>query len=138
VPPLLRRLPVARVTLGAIPVSAVAGIGTALAPTWVWASLGMVLWGVSYQLVLITSMTYRMQVTPEHLLGRVNTAGRMLSWGLGWTVGSVAGGTLAAATAVQPAMVTLVSVGVLAAGFAWLSPLRQIAAGSRVVEGTPA
>ena len=138
VPPLLRRLPVARVTLGAIPVSAAAGIGTALAPTWVWASLGMVLWGVSYQLVLITSMTYRMQVTPEHLLGRVNTAGRMLSWGLGWTVGSVAGGTLAAATAVQPAMVTLVSVGVLAAGFAWLSPLRQIAAGSRVVEGTPA
>ena len=83
-------------------------------------------------------MTYRMQVTPERLLGRVNTAGRMLSWGLGWTIGSVAGGTLAAATSVQPAMVTLVCVGVLAAVFAWASPLRQIAAGSRVVEGIPA
>jgi hypothetical protein len=138
VPPLLRRYPVARVTLSAIPVSAVAGIATAVAGDWVLASVGMVVWGVAYQLVLITSMTYRMQVTPEHLLGRVNTAGRMLSWGLGWTIGSVAGGALAAATAVQPAMVTLVSVGVLAAAFAWVSPLRQIAAGSRVVDGTPA
>ena len=94
-PMLLRRLPAARVTLGAIPVSAVAGLATALAPDWVLASVGMVVWGVAYQLVLITSLTYRMQVTPEHLLGRVNTAGRMLSWGLGWTVGSVAGGVLA-------------------------------------------
>ena len=138
VPPLLRRYPVARVTLSAMPVSAVAGIGTALVTDWVLACVGMVIWGIAYQLVLITSMTYRMQVTPERLLGRVNTAGRMLSWGLGWTIGSVAGGTLAAATSVQPAMVTLVCVGVLAAVFAWASPLRQIAAGSRVVEGIPA
>ena len=137
VPPLLRRYPVARVTLSAIPVSAVAGIATAVVSDWVLACIGMVIWGIAYQLVLITSMTYRMQVTPEHLLGRVNTAGRMLSWGLGWTVGSIAGGALAAATAVQPAMVTLVSVGVVAALFAWFSPLRQIAAGSRVVDGTP-
>jgi MFS family permease len=135
VPRLLRRYPVAKVTLGAIPVSAVAGIATALAPGWVLASIGMVVWGVAYQLVLITSLTYRMQETPEHLLGRVNTAGRMLSWGLGWTLGSVAGGALAAATAVRPAMVTLVCVGVLAAVFAWLSPLRRIAATQQVAAG---
>ncbi|MGA8979022.1 MAG: MFS transporter [Pedococcus sp.] len=137
VPPLLRRYPVARVTLSALPVSAVAGIATAVVGDWVLACVGMVIWGIAYQLVLITSMTYRMQVTPEHLLGRVNTAGRMLSWGLGWTIGSIAGGALAAATGVQPAMVTLVSVGVVAAVFAWVSPLRQIAAGSRLVDGTP-
>lgn len=137
VPPLLRRYPVARVTLSAIPVSAVAGIATAVVGDWLLACIGMVVWGIAYQLVLITSMTYRMQVTPEHLLGRVNTAGRMLSWGLGWTVGSVAGGALAAATAVQPAMVALVSVGVVAALFAWFSPLRQIAAGTHPVHGTP-
>ena len=94
--------------------------------------VGMVVWGLAYQLVLITSLTYRMQATPEHLLGRVNTAGRMLSWGLGWTLGSVAGGALAAGTAVRPAMVTLVCVGVLAAAFAWLSPLRRIAATQQV------
>lgn len=137
VPPLLRRYPVARVTLSAIPVSAVAGIATAVVGDWLLACIGMVVWGIAYQLVLITSMTYRMQVTPEHLLGRVNTAGRMLSWGLGWTVGSIAGGALAAATAVQPAMVALVSVGVVAALFAWFSPLRQIAAGTHPVHGTP-
>ena len=137
-PPLLRRHSVATVTLGAIPVSAGAGIATALVDDWVLACIGLVVWGVAYQLVLMTSLTYRMQVTPEHLLGRVNTAGRMMSWGLGWTLGSVAGGALAAATAVRPAMVTLVSVGVAAAVFAWVSPLRQIAARSRAVDGTPA
>ncbi len=138
VPPLLRRYPVARVTLGAIPVSAVAGIATSLVGSWVLACIGMVVWGIAYQLVVITSLTHRMQVTPEHLLGRVNTAGRMLSWGLGWTLGSVAGGALAAATSVHVAMVSLVSVGVLAAVFAWWSPLRQIAARPRVADGMTA
>ena len=138
-PMLLRRLPAARVTLGAIPVSAVAGLATALAPHWGLASVGMVVWGVSYQLVLITSLTYRMQVTPEHLLGRVNTAGRMLSWGLGWTVGSVAGAVLATAFSVRPAMVSLVSLGFVAAAYAWLSPLRQVADEDAVRRaGTPA
>ena len=126
-PVALRRLPAAGVTLAAIPVSALAGLGTALAPHWLLACLGMVLWGVAYQLVLITSLTYRMEVTPEHLLGRVNTAGRMLSWGLGWTGGSVAGGALATALSVRPAILVVVSLGFVAAAFAWLSPLRQIA-----------
>jgi MFS family permease len=139
-PMLLRRLPPARVTLGAIPVSAVAGLATALAPNWVLAGAGMVVWGVAYQLVLITSLTYRMQVTPEHLLGRVNTAGRMLSWGLGWTVGSVAGGVLATAFSVRPAIVGLVCLGFVAAGYAWLSPLRQVAAEDEALAraGSPA
>ncbi len=131
-PPLLRRFPVARVTLGAIPVSAVAGLATALAPHWALACVGMVVWGVAYQLVLITSLSYRMEVTPEHLLGRVNTAGRMLSWGLGWTLGSVAGGVLATAFSVRGAMVGLVSLGFVAAGYAWCSPLRRIARTSTV------
>jgi len=99
----------------------------------------MTLWGVSYQLVIINSLTYRQQVTPEHLLSRVNTAGRMLSWGLGWTVGALAAGALAGQVGVRPAMTTLVTVGVVAAAFAWLSPLRQIAtADARVDSGTPA
>ena len=58
--------------------------------------------------------------------------------GPGWTLGSVAGGALAAATSVHVAMVSLVSVGVLAAVFAWCSPLRQIAAHPRIVDGMAA
>ena len=121
------------------PCRRVAGLAAALAPNWVLASVGMVVWGVAYQLVLITSITYRMQVTPEHLLGRVNTAGRMLSWGLGWTLGSVAGGRARRRRSRSvPAMVGLVCVGFVAAAYAWLSPLRQIAAEDAATRaGTP-
>ena len=113
-PRLLTRVGTARLTLMAT-------------TTWLVAVLAMVAWGVAYQLVIINSLTYRQQVTPEHLLSRVNTAGRMLSWGLGWTSGALVAGGLASQWGVRPAMVTVVAVGVLAAAYAWLSPLRGVA-----------
>lgn len=125
-PPLLRRTVASRLTLLAIPVSGAAGLAVALSSDWVLAAIAMTAWGVAYQLVLIASITYRQQVTPEHLLGRVNTAGRMLSWGIGWTVGSLGASALAGAVDVRGAMVTLTLAGVLAAVYAWTSPLRGI------------
>jgi MFS family permease len=133
-PRLLRRNTAAALTLWWIPVSAVAGVVVALVTNWVVVTVLMVVWGVAYQLVIINSITYRQQVTPEHLLSRVNTAGRMLSWGLGWSLGAVLAGALATQIGVRPAMIAVVSVGVLAAVFAWTSPLRQAATRS----GTPA
>jgi MFS family permease len=127
-PRLLTRVGTARLTLLAIPVSAAAGLAVSSTTTWLVAVLAMVGWGVAYQLVVINSLTYRQQVTPEHLLSRVNTAGRMLSWGVGWTFGALAAGGLADQWGVRRAMVTVVAVGVLAAAYAWLSPLRRIAA----------
>lgn len=124
-PRLLRVATPARLTLLAIPVSGLAGLAVALTTSWVVATLLMVVWGVAYQLVIITSITFRQQVTPEHLLGRVNTAGRMLSWGLGWTLGSVAAGALAERVGVRPALIAMVSVGIAAAAYAWASPLRR-------------
>ena len=126
-PRLLTRVGTARLTLLAIPVSAAAGLVVATTGTWLVAVLAMVGWGVAYQLVIINSLTYRQQVTPEHLLSRVNTAGRMLSWGLGWTLGALVAGGLANEWGVRRAMVSVVAVGVLAAAYAWLSPLRGIA-----------
>jgi MFS family permease len=126
-PRLLRVLSAARLTLLWIPVSAGAGVLVSLSTSWVAAAVLMVLWGIAYQLVIINSLNYRQLVTPEHLLSRVNTAGRMLSWGLGWTSGAVVAGALATQIGVRPAMVSIVSVGVLAAVYAWLSPLRHIA-----------
>ena len=138
-PRMLRRFSAARLTLMWIPVSAAAGILISLTANWVVATVLMVVWGVAYQLVIINSLTYRQQVTPEHLLSRVNTAGRMLSWGVGWTLGSLAAGALATQFGVRSSMITVVAVGAVAAGFAWLSPLRQIAgADERVDAGTPA
>jgi MFS family permease len=116
-------------------VSALAGIAVALATHWVVACLLMVVWGLAYQVVIINSLTYRQQVTPEHLLSRVNTAGRMLSWGVGWTLGALVAGQLAERVSVPHAMLALTCVGVLAAAYAWLSPLPRIARGDLVPAG---
>jgi MFS family permease len=130
-PRLLRRMGAARLTLLSIPLSAAFGLLVATTSAWYVAVVGMVGWGVAYQLVVINSLTYRQQETPEHLLSRVNTAGRMLSWGAGWTLGSVFAGALAGQVGVRPAMIGVVAVGAAAAAYAWLSPLRGIAAGER-------
>lgn len=137
-PRLLRRFTAARLTLAWMPVSAGFGVLVALSTSWVAAVLFMIGWGVAYQLVMINSLNYRQQVTPEHLLSRVNTAGRMLSWGLGWTIGALAAGALADQVGVRPAMLTIVAVGLVAAAYAWLSPLPQIARVEGERAGTPA
>lgn len=131
-PKLLTRFPPAAITLYALPMSAVLSIVAALAPTWPLAAASLLVWGIAYMLVIVNSISYRQQVTPEQLLGRVNTAGRMLSWGVGWTVGATVGGVVGAQLGIRPAMVVMgcpLFVGVLVA---WLSPLRAIAAAHRV------
>jgi len=80
-------------------------------------------------LVIVNAISYRQQVTPEKLLGRVNTAGRMLSWGVGWTFGSVVGGVLGNAFGIRTGMVLMGLFGCLGVVVAWTSPLRKIAAG---------
>ena len=138
-PRLLRRFTAARLTLGWMPVSAAFGLLVALSTRWPAAVLFMIGWGIAYQLVIINSLNYRQQVTPERLLSRVNTAGRMLSWGLGWTIGALLAGALADQVGVRPAMLAVVGVGLLAAAYAWLSPLRQIAVVDAAARsGTPA
>jgi MFS family permease len=134
-PPLVRRYGAARVTLLGLPASAVLCAVTALVGNWVLGSLALVAWGAAYMLVVINSITYRQQVTPEHLMSRVNTTGRMLSFGLGWPLGSVIGGAVSEVAGPQAAM--LAGAVVLAAGAigAWLSPLRY--EGSRPAVVTP-
>lgn len=128
-PRLLRAMPTTRLALLSIPVSGVSGVLVALSSHWVPAALGLTLWGLAYQLVLLASLTYRQQVTPERLLSRVNTAGRMLSWGIGWTVGATLAGLIAEQAGVRNTMVGIVCFGLVAAAFAWLSPLRQMVTG---------
>lgn len=126
-PRLLRTLTPAQVTLRALPVSAVLGIVTSLTSTWILAALGLFAWSCAYTMVVVNSVSYRQQVTPEPLLGRVNTAGRMLAWGLGWTLGAVAGGVLGNILGIRPALVIMASMSVVAVAVAWTSPLRRAA-----------
>jgi predicted MFS family arabinose efflux permease len=48
----------------------------------------------------------------------------MLSWGLGGTLGAVAGGVLGHLLGIRPAMVAMASLTVVAVAMAWTSPLR--------------
>lgn len=125
-PWLLRHLSPSRLTLMWLPVAGVTGVVVTTTSTWLVAVVAMVVWGISYQGVVLNSMTYRQQVTPEPLLGRVNTAGRMLSFGVGWTGGALGASALAGLVGLRVALVAVVSVGLLATVFAWLSPLRRM------------
>ena len=125
-PRLLRRMSTLRLTLLAIPVSAVAGVLTVLQSVWWVAAALLVGWGIAYQTVVMNSISYRQQVTPDALQGRVNTAGRVLSFGLGWSAGAAVAGVLATWVGLRPAMVAMVSLGVVAAVYAWLSPLPRL------------
>ncbi len=125
-PRLLRLTSANRLSLLWLPVAGVAGVAVAMTSTWQVAVAVMVVWGVAYQGVLLNSLTYRQQVTPESLLGRVNTAGRMLSFGVGWTFGALGASALAGLVGLRPALVTVVAIGLVATVFGWLSPLRTI------------
>lgn len=117
----------ARIALTALPFSAVLGLVASRVEVWWMTSILFVFWAAATTLVVINSVTYRQQVTPEHLLGRVNTAGRMLSWGCGWTGGALLSGVLVGPLGLRPTMLTFALVLSVAALFAWVSPLRRIA-----------
>jgi predicted MFS family arabinose efflux permease len=123
-PQLLKFATPARIALYTLPVSTILGVSVGLAPNWQLAMVGLLSWGAAYMLVVVNTISYRQQVTPEPLLSRVNTAGRMLSWGVGWTFGAVAGGVLSRQIGVRPAMAAMASLSVVAVVVAWTSPLR--------------
>jgi len=137
-PRLLRHTTPASVALVTLPFAAVLAIATAFMTQWVLASLGLLAWGTAYTLVVVNSISYRQQVTPEHLLGRVNTAGRMLSWGAGWTLGAVIGGALGHVLGVRQALVAMAALGLVSVMVAWTSPLRRLALQLEADPVTPA
>jgi predicted MFS family arabinose efflux permease len=124
-PRLAARFGAARVALLALPWSAALALAVAVSSNWVVASILVATWGAAYIMVVVNAITYRQQVTPDRLMSRVNTTGRMLSFGLGWPLGSVLGGVVSEAAGPRAALVT--GALVLAAGAvgAWLSPLRR-------------
>ena len=125
-PRLLRRTSPAQVLLGALPVSAVLGMVAPVWHTWWLGALSLLVWSVAYTMVVINSITYRQQVTPDHLLGRVNTAGRMLAWGVGWTGGAFLAGVLSGIIGLQPTLFAMTAFAFVGVVIAWTSPLRRV------------
>ncbi|GAA1890733.1 MFS transporter [Asanoa iriomotensis] len=126
-PRLARRIGEPRVTLWFLPLSALFGLACGLSTSWVAAAALLALWAVVYSVVILNAITLRQRVTPDRLQSRVNTAGRMLSFGLGWPAGALMGGLVSDATSPRAAIIAsaaMTSIGVLVA---WLSPLRRLA-----------
>ncbi len=124
-PRLSRRYGDSRVTLIAMPLSAAGSLACALAGNWLVALATLAAWGVVYLISVLNSVTVRQKVTPEHLLSRVNTAGRMLAWGIGGATGGLAAGALSEATGPRAALILASGVTAAGAVAAWLSPLRR-------------
>jgi MFS family permease len=122
-PRLLRGTSPARVTLAALPVSVALGLVTPVWDTWWLGALSLLAWSVGYTLVAINSISYRQEVTPEHMLGRVNTAGRMLAWGMGWTGGAFLAGILSGLVGLRPTLFTMAGLACVGVVVAWTSPL---------------
>lgn len=124
-PRMMRRFGAVRTALIFLPLSAISGVLTALTTSWPVAVAAVMVWGMMYMGVASTSLTLRQLVTPEPLMSRVMTAGRMVSFGAGYPLGALVAGLLAeqygAARAILLCQTTII-VGALGA---WISPLRK-------------
>lgn len=113
-----------RTVVAFVPVSAVAGLGVAVMPTWWAAVVALTCWGTAFMLVAINAVTVRQQVTPEPMMSRVMTTGRMLTFGAGYPLGALVAGILAEGFGAVPAMLACMMALVASAGYVLRSPLR--------------
>ncbi len=121
-----------------LPLSAAGGIATALMTTWFWAVLAIAGWAVAYMVVTANSLTLRQQVTPEPLMSRVMTAGRMVAFGAGYPSGAFTAGVLAESMGAARAMLICQSTLVIGSIIAWASRLRVAPRVLPVAEESPA
>ncbi len=80
----------------------------------------------AYTTFIVTELSLRQALAPDHVLGRVNAAMQLLSRGM-WPLGAIAGGWLASTLGVRPTL--FAAAGGVALSWLWLifSPLRKSA-----------
>jgi hypothetical protein len=81
-------------------IDAAALVGLGLAPSAAVAAAMLAVRGFSVTMWNVVTVSLRQQVVPSHLLGRVNSAYRMLGWGL-MPLGALAGGFVAHAAGLR-------------------------------------
>ena len=79
----------------------------------------------AYTTYIVTELSLRQSLAPDHVLGRVNAAMQLLTQGM-WPLGAIAGGWLATSLGVRPTLF-IAAAGVAMSGV-WLlfSPLRTL------------
>jgi MFS family permease len=95
------------------------------------------LFGVVNLVSVVNNITFRQEETPEDMQSRVNTTGRMLSWGLGAPAGALVGGVVAHAYGPALGMASGSIVVVVGVVLGWASALGRIPA-RRDLVGDPA
>lgn len=124
-PILLRKLSPFQVLLFALPAGSLLGALVISTSNWLIAIAAIAAWGSVYLVVLVNTMNYCQQVTPDHLQSRVNTTRRVISSGLGVPLGALASSTLTTFFNITVGMaVAVVSVAV-AAIIVWLTYARN-------------
>ena len=86
----------------------------------------VVLFGIANVISVVNNITFRQEETPEDMQSRVNTTGRMLSWGLGAPAGALLGGLVAGAVGPSWGMASGSIVVVVGVTLGWFSDLRRI------------
>jgi predicted MFS family arabinose efflux permease len=124
-PGLARRFGEVHVMLATMPACAAVGGLVAASRTWCVAVVAIAVWGVPVSLAILNAITLRAKVTPDRLQSRVNTAGRMISFGLGTPVGALVGGVLTQRYGPTASFVAAAVAQAAAALVAWVSPLRR-------------
>lgn len=86
------------------------------------------LFGVANLISVVNNITFRQEETPEDMQSRVNTTGRMLSWGLGAPAGALLGGIVAGSHGPSWGMAAGSLVVVVGVTLGWVSALGRIPA----------
>jgi predicted MFS family arabinose efflux permease len=84
--------------------------------------------GAADLVAVINVINFRQEETPEDMQGRVNTTGRMLSWGLGSPIGAVTCGVVAATFGSAAGVLLAAVVMALTTVVAWTSSLGRVPA----------
>jgi len=123
VPKLMKRSQIGRL-MAAFLVANVAALALlAIAPSYGWALAFFCCYQLVFVLVTMTGISVRQMLTPDHLQARVNTAGRLIAYGIGQPMGAILGGLLAQLLPIRFA-VGFLAIGVaVGAGLAWWSCL---------------
>lgn len=134
-PRLLRRVNALQIMLAALPASAVLGLAAVLTTDWRVALVAITAWGSTYLTVIVNTMTYAQEVTPEELQGRVNTTRRMLSSGVGVPLGALVASSVTVAVNIRAGLLLAVAAIALASVIVWVAHLRSLRANRERVDG---
>lgn len=133
-PRVSRRFGAIRMTQVLLPVAAVLVLLLSRIESY-WPALAVYVVASTVHILQFSSIvTYRMQIIPEHLLSRVGTTSRVVSWGGGATLGVLMAGQVATRWGVPAAIAGAGVTLTIAAALSWVPALRRAAPTARYAE----